>query len=218
MSSHYVIPEFQKEWFTCPNCWAFAKQNWQRLHIENNGAISMATCDHCHKFTIWQWATFLWQHSLQVGNARLIFPKISNIPQPNLDLNQEIKLDYFEAWNIVDDSPRWACALLRLALQKLMIQLWEQWKDINKDIGNLVKNWLNPTIQKALDTVRVVWNESVHPWEINMEDNWEIATKLFWLINIIANQLITQPKEIDELYQVIPESKLKGIEDRDKQS
>ena len=216
MPSHYVIPEFQKDWFTCPNCWAFAKQNWEKLHFEDNWVISIATCDHCDKFTIWQWATFWWQNSRQVNNARLVSPKISSIPQPNPDLNDDIILDYLEAWNIVDESPRWACALLRLALQKLMVQLGEEWNDINRDIGNLVQNWLNPTIQKALDTVRVVWNESVHPWEIDMKDNKDIAIKLFGLINLIANALITQPKEVEELYYwVIPDSKLEGIENRD---
>lgn len=214
MSQQFISPEFQKNWFTCPHCWAFSKQEWEQLYANNNWWISMATCDHCNKISIWFWnADFYNRWLMDSGN--IVYPKSTNIPLPNEDLDQKIQEDYLEASNIVNDSPRWACALLRLALQKLMIQLWESGKDINNDIGNLVKKWLNPTIQQALDTVRVIWNESVHPWEIDMKDNTETATQLFGLINIIAEFLITQPRKIAELYWTLPEGKLKWIEDRD---
>ena len=145
----------------------------------------------------------------------MYYPKQINVSLPNDDLENWIKEDYLEAAKIVQDSPRWACALLRLALQKLMIQVWEKWKDINKDIWNLVKNWLSPTIQKALDTVRVIGNESIHPWILDLKDDFDTANKMFWLINIIASFLITQPKEIQSMYWSLPEDKLDGITQRD---
>jgi hypothetical protein len=98
-----------------------------------------------------------------------------------------------------------------------MIQLWEKWENINNDIWNLVKKWLPKTVQQALDSVRVVWNESVHPWELDLKDDTEIATKIFTYINIIADILITQPKLIDETYNWLPDSKLEWIENRDNQ-
>lgn len=63
--------------------------------------------------------------------------------------------------------------------------------------------------------MRVIGNESVHPGEIDLRDNKDIAYKLFELINIIAQTMITQPKEIDNLYKKLPKSKIKAIEKRD---
>jgi len=215
----YVAPDFQKEWFTCPNCNAYAKQDWLQLFAERDKWwVSIATCHYCLELSIWFWKSMnrnsnSW-YFLQ--NWKMIYPKKSNVSFPNEDLDEEIKQDYLEASNILNYSPRWACALLRLALQKLMIQLWEDWKDINQNIWNLVKKWLSITIQQALDSVRVIGNEAVHPWELDLKDNIEIATKIFWLINIIADVLITQPKKIQELYWTLPEWKLEWIENRDK--
>jgi hypothetical protein len=74
---------------------------------------------------------------------------------------------------------------------------------------------LSLKVQQALDTVRVIGNESVHPGEINLNDDREIANKLFELVNIIANIMITQPREIENLYNTLPEVKLEGIKNRD---
>jgi hypothetical protein len=49
----------------------------------------------------------------------------------------------------------------------------------------LVAEGLNPKIQKAIDLVRVVGNNAVHPGQINLDDNSAIALKLFKIINMI---------------------------------
>ena len=106
--------------------------------------------------------------------------------------------------------------MLRLAIQKLCQQLGESGENLNDDIGELVKKGLSSKIQKSLDIVRVIGNESVHPGQINVGDNKETAYKLFELINLIAHAMITQPKEIDNLYNTLPKEKLDGITERDK--
>jgi hypothetical protein len=103
-----------------------------------------------------------------------------------------------------------------LAIQRLMPHLGEAGKDINTDIGNLVKTGLPVVIQQSLDCLRVIGNESVHPGEFNVNDTPEVAASLFELVNLIVQDRIAHPKQIQSLFAGLPASKLKGIADRDK--
>lgn len=203
-------PEPNEESFTCPHCGVLAMQTWSTLmtNFSNRGGWSaqpnmfVGKCDHCFQITIWL-------------DSTLISPESMNIHKPNEDLDEYIQKDYNEAASIVEKSPKAAAALLRLGIQKLCKQLGEEGSNINKDISELVKKGLPIQIQQALDIVRVVGNESVHPGQIDLDDNKEIALKLFELINIIAQTMITQPKEIGKLYSSLPKEKLDGIAKRD---
>src|SRR5690606_21230987 len=128
------------------------------------------------------------------------------------DLDKDIVGVYNAAASILHKSPRGAAALLRLAVQKLCKQLGEPGKNINADIGNLVKKGLSPTIQQALDALRVIGNESVHPGQIDLRDDPATAQALFRLLNKIAETMITEPRQIKEIYDKIPNSKKKAIE------
>jgi hypothetical protein len=154
----------------------------------------------------------LWVHE------KLIYPNSRFGAYPNQDLPREIFNVVDEARSIVDFSPKGAAALLRLAIQMLCRHLGESGKNINKDIKSLVSKGLNQVVQQALDAVRVIGNESVHPGEIDLNDDRETALRLFELINIIAEQMITQPKRVREVYQKLPESKRQAIERRDGQN
>jgi hypothetical protein len=87
--------------------------------------------------------------------------------------------------------------------------------DVNAAIGELVKQGLRVEIQQALDSVRVVGNESVHPGVLNLNDDRETATALFDLVNIIVEQLISQPKKIKAVYDKLPAGKVAAIARRD---
>lgn len=166
-------------------------------------SLSIAQCHSCDKFTLWV-------------NKKIVYPKQLVIDPPNKDMNPDIQELYIEAGNIIIDSPKGAAALLRLALQKLLIQLGKDGKNINNNIKELVAEGLHPTIQKALDLVRVIGNNAVHPGEINFDDNKEIAFKLFEIINLIAKDTITNKKEIDRLYdELISNETKQHIEQRD---
>ena len=72
-------------------------------------------------------------------------------------------------------------------------------------------------VQKALDIVRVIGNESVHPGQIDISDDPATTAKLFELVNIIASKMITEPKEIDKLFDGLPDGKKAAIQKRDGQ-
>jgi len=66
-----------------------------------------------------------------------------------------------------------------------------------------------------LDVVRVIGNNAVHPGEISIDDNPEIAQALFGLINVIVENRIAEPKRIEALYASLPEGARNAIERRD---
>lgn len=62
--------------------------------------------------------------------------------------------------------------------------------------------------------MRIVGNHSVHPGQIDLNDNPEIAIKLFTLVNIIARQMITERNDIRDFYDKLPEAEKKNVERR----
>lgn len=208
-------PEFKKTAFNCPNCGAYSKQVWFQMAKGNerqqsgpsyNGLVPpffLALCDHCNNHSIWE-------------TSKMIYPYSGTAPLPNPDLPEDIKNDYNEARNILELSPRGSVALLRLAIQKLCKHLGETGKNINDDIGSLVKKGLPTKMQKALDSVRVVGNNAVHPGVLDLKDDTGIARKLFAFVNIITDVMITQPNEIDKFYdETVPTEQKEAIERRD---
>jgi hypothetical protein len=146
----------------------------------------------------------------------VLYPPLRVGIEPNVDLPPDILRDYDEARSILDASPRGAAALLRLAIQKLCAHLGEAGKNINDDIASLVKKGLDKRVQQALDIVRVVGNDAVHPGQIDLRDDRDAATKLFGLVNLIAEKMITEPKHVEALYGSLPEVKRQAIEKRDR--
>jgi hypothetical protein len=145
----------------------------------------------------------------------MVYPAGTSAPQPAADLPDDVKADYSEASRVFEQSTRSAAALLRLGLQKLMPHLGEKGKDLNTDIGNLVAKGLPVQIQQALDTVRVIGNNAVHPGKIDLKDDKDTARSLFGLLNLVVDRMITGPKEIDSLYGGLPQSNRDAIDKRD---
>jgi hypothetical protein len=212
MKTEYVLPESWLAAFNCPFCHVFSKQSWYYMQGSesksgyglqlNNNQFLISNCEHCHSPTIWL-------------EDKMIFPIHSTAEPPNIDLPDDIKNDYEEARMIANQSPRGAAALLRLAIQKLCAHLGQPGKNINADIKAMVQTGLPPKVQEALDSVRLIGNNAVHPGEINFQDDLSIVNKLFKLVNFIANKMITEPKEIAEIYDKLPPDKIEEINKRD---
>ncbi|WP_346014126.1 DUF4145 domain-containing protein [Pseudomonas sp. SWRI59] len=177
--------------------------------------VSLAACSSCDEVSIWR------RYFVQVGlgtqlKGTMLFPTATSAPAHHPDMPEDIRSDYEEARLIWETSPRGSAALLRLVVEKLCNHLVGKKGDINNQIGTLVKTGLSPKVQKALDSIRVIGNEAVHPGTMDLNDTPELALALFRLVNLIVQSCITDPREADEIYSALPEPKRKGIEQRDK--
>ncbi|MED0800177.1 DUF4145 domain-containing protein [Bacillus safensis] len=235
------FPSYGANKFVCPTCMVYSQQKWYEIQknddmgneliltedLRTRGRVpayaspnkeagvihaipqfrtdnitALSVCISCDQPAYW------------IG-GELVYPKNPTVKPPNSDMPEEVKKLYNEAREISVLSPRASAALLRLALEKLLPLLGAQGKRINDMIGDLVKKGLSPKIQQALDSLRVIGNEAVHPGSIDLDEEKEVALALFKLINLVVEQMITESDEIDEIYSLIPKDKRDGIQDRD---
>ena len=187
----YIAPKFKEESFNCPHCQEFANQRWKQIYSQQDPDTTYAFCQNCFKCSIWE-------------NSELIYPKIGVVPTPSEDMPVNVKNDYNEARLIVNDSPRGACALLRLAVEKLLNHLNIKGDNLDIRMDNLVKDGLPVEVQKALESVKFTGNKSVNPGEMDSDDDANIANVLFGILNFIVEDRITRPKEIKDIYNLIP--------------
>lgn len=206
--------------FTCPysDCRTFAVQHWgwpsgveyqygpstqSQRHLGVIPQIVFSLCEACGREAIY------------IG-GRIARPAETDAPPPAVDLPSDCVGDYEEAGTVLPHSPRSAAALMRLVVQKLLPHLGATKKAIDAAIGELVANGkIKTQIQQALDTVRVIGNESVHPGEMDLKDDRETALALFRIVNLIVETEITEPKRLEALYASLPQRKLDGIARRD---
>lgn len=209
---NYTIPEFEKKSFHCPFCSTYAHMKWTTY----DRLVYYARCSHCEQFSLWRII-----QTDEYGNQKgeMMYPDFGLSPLPEMDMPDDVKQDYEEAARIFSKSPRGAAALLRLGLQKLCVHLGEEGKNINTDIRKLVeKGIFSGQIIKVADTLRITGNNAVHPAQISNEDFDEVAGKIFDLINFIVKKAITEPKELDALYNKMPENARKAAEQQDAKS
>lgn len=212
--SRFVPISYQISACNCPCCGAYSQQNWCSVHMNDNtwggfrkyDRFTHSICFHCEAHSLWL-------------DEKMIYPLSGSVQSPNQDMPPDIKDDYNEARSIVELSPRGAVAILRLCVQKLCRALGEKGENINHDIKQLVSKGLPLKLQQALDSVRVVGNNAVHPGQIDLKDDRETAYKLFAFLNVIVDILITQPNQIDEFYNTkLPDGDRAAISRRDNAS
>ncbi len=239
MTATHKPPSVQETAFNCPHCGVLTTQDWlslwgeylteerrtpyesdfytrqkpvdgipsfstdeQKMLVRGIRNIHVSVCFNCKQFSLWVY-------------KNLVYPSTGEVPHPDPGLSDEIRRDYEEASAILARSPRGAAALIRLAMQKLCVKLGQSGKNLNKDIGALVEEGLPPRIQKALDVVRVIGNEAVHPGQIDLRDDHASAMTLFALLNMVSDTMITQPKALDDIYDSLPKNKRDEINKRD---
>lgn len=211
-----VPPTFHGEAFNCPYCGVLAQQFWTDLIGKQPGetgfqgvGVFMSICLNCEKRAVW--AAF----GPYAEDVKMVKPQVSGGPRPHVDMPPEARADYEEARTIIGSSVRGACGLLRLATEKLVEALQPDGRDLNDRIGKLVAAGLPVMIQQALDSLRVIGNEAVHPGQMDLRDDLDTAIGLFDLLNVIVEDRITRPKHIAQMYAKLPAGKLQGIVNRD---
>jgi len=207
----HVAPSFKGEGFHCMHCGVLAQQSWQQLRYGAGGPGGThydphwrCVCRNCRNVSWWNQIT-----------ETCIEPLIGGGPRPHIEMPEEVREDYEEARRIVGQSPRGACALLRLAVQKLCLHLEAGGGDLNDDIKKLVENGMPVEVQEALDSLRVIGNEAVHPGEMDLKDDVGTASNLFNLLNFVVDDRIAQPKKRKAIFAMLPQSKRDGIKQRD---
>ena len=190
-----------------------SQMGWEDLYTHNFQfhacGILRCTCTNCKNFS-------LWSYDAESSTGVLIFPLSVVAPECSEDVPVDCRGDFEEARQICGKSPRGAAALLRLCLQKLLVHLGGAGKNIDDDIKMLVSKGLDPHIQQALDVVRVTGNNAVHPLEMNLEDDEDSVLVLFDMINLIVEERISRPKNIQNRFANLPEKARLAIEKRDK--
>jgi len=205
MASDYLPPAMNLDAFHCPTCGAYAHQNWAAALVGGKRVTPdylASTCFHCGNTAVW------------IGEI-LIHPAIVSAPPPHDDLPEPARSTYDEARGVAAASSRAAAALLRVCLEELIHSLQPIDMNLNSAVGKLVADGMSRQIQQAMDTLRVIGNEAVHPGTIDVNDKPAVAESLFSLVNVVVDAMITQRRIIDEMYNSLPESKRAAIEQRD---
>jgi hypothetical protein len=182
-------------------------------------SVQTALCFSCERSNVWvaEASGFRDEYDSYTPPYELVWPAIQLLgPAPHSELPDSLLDDFEEARRTVSVSPRGSAALSRLVLQQLLVHLGGKGKHIDTDIKKLVeKGNLRERVEQALDVVRVIGNEAVHPGEIDLKDDQQLAVRLLKVINMIVDDAIARDKEMDDLFNELPESKKKRIAERD---
>lgn len=220
------------EAFPCPLCSVYAQQSWYYVKIKETShfpnspsskyeyysletdydpfnpdrekGISFSVCKVCSKESLWL-------------NEELVYPLENNIEDPNPLMPEEVKAIYDEARAVLNLSPRSSAALLRLGLEILLPHLGADKAKINTMIQQLVEERKAiGRVQKAMDALRVIGNDAVHPGVIDLEgrDNKEVSLALFKITNYIVAETLGSDDMIEDLYSLLPGRVKEGIENR----
>jgi hypothetical protein len=221
-------PEHSKRSFYCPHCGNAAQQHWawvlrgtELMHFAGGAKHfdiskhSIAKCAICFKPSIWLKHEEKDATGEPVDVYTMVYPAATLATVPTDGMPETVRSLYEEARLISGQSPRAACALLRVALEHLTLELNAEGKTLDARIGSLVKRGLPANVQKACDATRVCGNEAVHPEQLVLEDTEVQARILFWCVNYVTETLITGQGRLEKLYSAIPESKRKAVEKRD---
>jgi hypothetical protein len=190
--------------FCCPVCDAYAHQEWREVMRQNGHALpgwKSSTCASCDGHALW-------------FEGDIVFPAARFGPPPVPDLPDSVRDVYREAQKVASISPRSAAALLRLALQLLVDQIQPGNENLNAKIGKISAAGVPEKLINAMDALRVIGNNAVHPGQISVDD-LQTVRSLFDLLNLLGELLVGEPSRVQRLYEMLPPGAREAIERRD---
>lgn len=202
------LPEFKSSAYDCPHCGAYSHQRWLPImdgvgfETQQVDGLDISLCAHCGASAVWR-------------GGVMVYPAATLGPAPHDDMPTAVRCLYEEARGVGHFSRRSAAALLRLALQVLVDDLDPGPGAINDKIGRLVGRGLDQHVQRAMDVVRVVGNNAVHPGRIDLDGDESLVPSLFSLVNVVVEQMIARPKMVEGLFKALPADALAAISRRD---
>ena len=126
-------------------------------------------------------------------NSEIVYPTGSGIrPAPNMPEN--VRTVFGEAQAIANASPRAACALLRVCLERLVTEAGGKGDRLVQKIESL---GLTPRMKKLCDACRLVGNEAVHretfDFSISNPEARALAVNLSAFINRLTEEFFDLP-------------------------
>lgn len=220
-------PELNKKRFICPKCDAYAAQNWYELQYSStlSGAFysfplddensagtrggprsksrwSFCVCASCEKGSMWR-------------GEQMIYPQASFAPIPSEDMPDDVKSLYVEAGAVAAVSPRAGAAMARATLERLLKELLPDHSASARldDLIAMAESQVSAHTWKLMTLLRFTGNTSIHvqgvPEESTvfflLDEDPGVLNVLFGTINDVVDELITKPRQADQLYQKVPQ-------------
>ncbi|WP_105567115.1 DUF4145 domain-containing protein [Microbacterium halophytorum] len=162
-----------------------------------------AVCMWCRRSSVWR-------------DDELIYPVPSADIHPHPDMPESAASLFRESAAVLSTSPRAAVALARASLETFLKHQYPdvKRKDLNQRVGLLHGQVRNPVWQ-TLTALRVVGNDALHDGIIAIDvDGTDVGTirSLLQAVNLLVEELITQPAAAQHLYDQLPEAKRVGAE------
>lgn len=180
-----------------------------------DGIWAAARCAVCNALTIWRHAT-------------IVYPGVKGAPAAHPDMPLTAAQLYEEARSVVAMSRRAGAAMARATLERLLRDLDPE-ATSNLPLDRRIERILSQVssgLGKVLDVIRHAGNKSVHVAEnfedgvlvlILDEEDEAIVEVLFSAINQLVDELVTRPRQYDELFEKLPEGVRRGIDSRREQ-
>ena len=213
--SNTIQPEFEATWFHCPHCKYKTEHEWHSLyipgsvyipreikdqlhedvfkdetdrHLQADRSLTISICRHCKDYCVWE-------------QEQLIYP-LSGAPITfNTDIPAEILEICEEAGSISNLSLRASLLLGRIIIEKLLKEKAKE-GTINEMANQLLKeSAISSNTHAKITAIRLLGNDINHNDVIDLAPISPIA--IFDLINQIADDLITRPKEFESLQESI---------------
>lgn len=213
--------------YTCPSCGTLAQQQVSRLsgsHIDygivnfkerENQNLYLSTCSSCNCDLIW----LVHSHSYSNG-ALIIYPNVNALPVCHVDAPSRVSIVYAEASQCYSISLRASAALIRVATEQLLREVFQS----EKMLGQLIesnKDKLGNCYAMA-NALRLTGNDGSHATAeiLDLEDDSnELVAGMFELFNALVEKLIAEPNRTHAFLQKINDKKsIKGFDSRSSKS